>query len=181
MLKKNLIDLAHHVACGIRKESVPVTTFGSKRQINGWLAVLALERRSPKTTVTTLSFFSRTPTDLKVYPESYTLQASLIWGQSRNFPEGGPVLPKTKAALINKKMIPIPVGYLSKCHWVSGLGIHKLGHSIHPGDLKHLQHLGFTRNQLTQNSALTISHVLLISCLNKESPKPSLALYTRTS
>lgn len=102
------------------------------------------------------------------------------WGQSRNFSEAGPALPKAKAALINKKIIPIPVGYLSKCHWVSGLGIHKLGHSIHPGDLKHLQHPGFTPNQLTQNSALTISHVLLISCLNKESPKPSLPLYTRT-
>lgn len=34
-LKKNLIDLALHVACGIRKESIPVATFGSKKQING--------------------------------------------------------------------------------------------------------------------------------------------------
>lgn len=34
-LKKNLIDLAHPVACGSRKESIPVTTFGSECQING--------------------------------------------------------------------------------------------------------------------------------------------------
>lgn len=34
-LKKILIDLAFHVACRIRKESIPVTIFGSKKQING--------------------------------------------------------------------------------------------------------------------------------------------------
>jgi hypothetical protein len=34
-LKKNLIDLALCVACRIRKENVPVTTLGSKKQING--------------------------------------------------------------------------------------------------------------------------------------------------
>lgn len=34
-LEKILIDLALHVAYRIRKEHVPVTTFGNKKQING--------------------------------------------------------------------------------------------------------------------------------------------------